>query len=67
MTQQTGSIPYMAPEVMESREYCDKCDIYSFGMTLYHMVVRESPFPHEQWKNNHQIVFQVCQFFQIKK
>lgn len=35
MTGQTGTLGYMAPEVLEGRPYDHKCDVYSFGVLLW--------------------------------
>ncbi|XP_015690062.2 serine/threonine-protein kinase STY13-like [Oryza brachyantha] len=35
MTGQTGTIGYMAPEVLQGRPYDHKCDVYSFGVLLW--------------------------------
>ncbi|BAF13161.2 Os03g0745700 [Oryza sativa Japonica Group] len=35
MTGQTGTIGYMAPEVLQGRAYDHKCDVYSFGVLLW--------------------------------
>ncbi|KAL6894074.1 hypothetical protein ACP4OV_008172 [Aristida adscensionis] len=35
MTGQTGTLGYMAPEVLEGRPYDHKCDVYSFGILLW--------------------------------
>lgn len=35
MTGQTGTLGYMAPEVLEGRPYDHKCDVYSYGVVLW--------------------------------
>ena len=35
LTPRTGSIPYMAPEVMTGRPYDGQCDVYSFAVLLW--------------------------------
>ena len=41
----------MAPEVLKSDEYTHKADVYSYGIVLWEIVMREPPFnqqkPHE--------------------
>ncbi|KAK3146114.1 hypothetical protein QOZ80_3BG0261790 [Eleusine coracana subsp. coracana] len=35
MTGQTGTLGYMAPEVLQGHSYDHKCDVYSFGILLW--------------------------------
>lgn len=35
MTGQTGTLGYMAPEVLQGHSYNRKCDVYSFGILLW--------------------------------
>lgn len=35
MTGQTGTLGYMAPEVLQGKPYNHKCDVYSFGIVLW--------------------------------
>ncbi|XP_062213259.1 serine/threonine-protein kinase STY13-like [Phragmites australis] len=35
MTGQTGTLGYMAPEVLQGQSYDHKCDVYSFGILLW--------------------------------
>lgn len=39
-----GTPHYMSPEQAESKEVTDKADVYSLGVTLYHMLTGETPF-----------------------
>ena len=41
-----GTLDYMAPEVHETRTYDAKCDIWSLGSVLYHLMYLKEPFPH---------------------
>jgi len=40
-----GTDDYMAPEVMIGEEYDQSCDVFSFGMVLIEMILRESLTP----------------------
>jgi serine/threonine protein kinase len=44
MTGQTGSLRYMAPEVMMSKPYNEKVDVYSFAIILWQMASGELPY-----------------------
>ncbi|KAL1540433.1 non-specific serine/threonine protein kinase [Salvia divinorum] len=35
MTGTTGTLDYMAPEVLDGKSYNRKCDVYSFGVCLW--------------------------------
>ena len=39
-----GTPHYMSPEQAESKEVTDKSDVYSLGITIYHMLTGETPF-----------------------
>ncbi|MCC6575251.1 MAG: protein kinase [Planctomycetes bacterium] len=39
-----GTPHYMSPEQAESKEVTDKSDVYSLGVTIYHMLTGETPF-----------------------
>ncbi|XP_021809749.1 serine/threonine-protein kinase STY8-like [Prunus avium] len=45
MTGYTGTPGYMAPEVLESKPYNRKCDVYSFGIFLWEMYCCDMPYP----------------------
>eukprot|EP01102_Stenamoeba_stenopodia_P014004 TRINITY_DN4615_c0_g1_i2.p1 TRINITY_DN4615_c0_g1~~TRINITY_DN4615_c0_g1_i2.p1 ORF type:complete len:670 (-),score=136.64 TRINITY_DN4615_c0_g1_i2:3-2012(-) len=44
MTSIVGTVPYMAPEVLQSTTYTQAIDVYSFGILLWEMVTREVPY-----------------------
>eukprot|EP00981_Chlorochromonas_danica_P004483 scaffold905_cov153-Ochromonas_danica.AAC.1 len=44
MTGQTGSLRYMAPEVVLRRPYSEKVDVYSFAIMLWQMARDRVPF-----------------------
>jgi len=46
LNKQIGSVPYMAPEVLEAEHYGFKVDIWSLGCVLYEMVTHERAFEH---------------------
>lgn len=45
LTPRTGSIPYMAPEVMAGRPYDGQCDVYSFAILLWEIFTLRQAFP----------------------
>lgn len=45
MTGETGTLGYMAPEVLEGKPYNKKCDVYSFGVCLWEIYVCDMPYP----------------------
>lgn len=44
MTASCGTYAWMAPEVMRSSNYNEKCDVYSFAIILWEMITRRKPF-----------------------
>mmetsp|Transcript_9718 Transcript_9718/g.18647 ORF Transcript_9718/g.18647 Transcript_9718/m.18647 type:complete len:125 (+) Transcript_9718:864-1238(+) len=44
MTGMTGTLRYMAPEVIRNDSYNEKVDIYSFGLLLFFMITGRAPF-----------------------
>jgi serine/threonine protein kinase len=52
LTPCTGSIPFMAPEIVQRLPYDTKCDVFSFGILLWEMLALKPAFggglsPHE--------------------
>lgn len=45
LTPRTGSVPYMAPEVMTGRPYDGQCDVYSFAILLWEIFNLRQAFP----------------------
>lgn len=44
LTPRTGSIPYMAPEVAECHPYDTKCDVFSFAILLWEILMMKPAF-----------------------
>ena len=42
---QFGTIPYMAPELIEDNKHNGKIDVYSFGILMYEVVTDSIPYP----------------------
>ena len=40
-----GTVNYMSPEVIESQEYKPACDVYSFSIIIYQLMVEKVPYP----------------------
>ncbi|XP_028751440.1 serine/threonine-protein kinase STY13-like isoform X1 [Neltuma alba] len=45
MTGETGTLGYMAPEVLEGKPYNHRCDVYSFGICLWEIYCCDMPYP----------------------
>ncbi|XP_078428421.1 serine/threonine-protein kinase 54-like [Wolffia australiana] len=45
MTGETGTLGYMAPEVLNDNPYNRKCDVYSFGICLWEIYCCDMPYP----------------------
>ncbi|CAA6667199.1 unnamed protein product [Spirodela intermedia] len=45
MTGETGTLGYMAPEVLEGKPYNRSCDVYSFGICLWEIYCCDMPYP----------------------
>jgi serine/threonine protein kinase len=57
LTGRTGSIPYMAPEVMLCKKYNHKVDVYSFGILLWELFALKIPC---KGFNNYDYIEKVC-------
>lgn len=44
MTGATGTLGYMAPEVLDGKPYNHKCDVYSFGICLWEIYCCDMPY-----------------------
>lgn len=44
MTGETGTLGYMAPEVLDGKPYDHKCDVYSFGICLWEIYCCDMPY-----------------------
>ncbi|XP_052187954.1 serine/threonine-protein kinase STY13-like isoform X1 [Diospyros lotus] len=45
MTGETGTLGYMAPEVLDGKPYNRKCDVYSFSICLWEIYCCDMPYP----------------------
>ena len=48
LTEMTGALRYMAPEVALGRRYNQSCDVYSMAIVLWEMLACAAPFAHKQ-------------------
>lgn len=44
LTPRTGSIPFMAPEIVEQQPYDEKCDVFSFAILLWEILALKPAF-----------------------
>ena len=44
MTSHTGTYHWMAPEVINAEPYTTKADVYSYGIVLYEIITRKTPY-----------------------
>jgi len=56
-----GVISYMAPEILQGKEYTMASDIYSFGMIMWELITGRMPF----WNQNNDIelLIKICKNF----
>ncbi|KAL1812321.1 hypothetical protein DCAR_0624534 [Daucus carota subsp. sativus] len=45
MTGETGTLGYMAPEVLNGNPYNRKCDVYSYGICVWEIYCCDMPYP----------------------
>ncbi|CAA2998400.1 serine threonine- kinase HT1-like [Olea europaea subsp. europaea] len=66
MTGETGTLGYMAPEVLNGNPYNRKCDVYSFGICLWETYCCDMPYPDLSFSEvTSAVVRQVFAFFFI--
>ena len=46
-----GTFTFMAPEILEGKEYVEKCDLWSLGIMIYKLLFRDFPFPFDEDPN----------------
>ena len=61
-TGETGTYRWMAPEVIEHKEYDHKVDVYSFGILLWELLTGEVLPPVSLCPVSHSIAFCLCRF-----
>ncbi|XP_063683689.1 mitogen-activated protein kinase kinase kinase 7-like [Bolinopsis microptera] len=44
MSNAKGTVAWMAPEVITTTDYNEKCDVYSFGIVMWEVLMRRVPF-----------------------
>src|SRR6266542_6471964 len=56
-----GVISYMAPEILQGKDYTTASDIYSFGMIMWELITGRMPF----WDQNNDIelIIKICKNF----
>ena len=62
-----NSIFYTAPEIINGEEYNEKCDLWSFGITLYELYFGELPFGSKPIRGSVIKAISDEENFQIKK
>src|SRR6185503_9314667 len=56
-----GIISYMAPEILQGKEYTIASDVYSFGMIMWELITGRMPF----WNQNNgiELIIKICKNF----
>ena len=54
-----GVLPFIAPEVLRTRKFTQKSDIYSFGIVMYLIATGEPPF--REWSFDKCLAMRVCE------
>jgi len=44
MTGNCGTVQWMAPEILANESYAEPCDVYSYGIILWELLVRQCPY-----------------------
>src|SRR5688572_2825178 len=61
-----GVISYMAPEILQGKEYIKASDIYSFGMIMWELITGRVPFWDWNWNQDYakeRIIIEICKDF----
>lgn len=53
MTLEQGSPCWIAPEVMKIRDYNEKCDVYSYTIIAWELMIRQLPYFNLPYKSHH--------------
>ncbi len=56
-----GIISYMAPEILQGKEYTTASDIYSFGMIMWELITGRMPFWDQ--KDDVEFIIKICKGF----
>ena len=54
-----GVLPFIAPEVFQTRKFTQKSDVYSFGIIMYLIATGEPPF--RNWSFDKCLAIRVCE------
>jgi serine/threonine protein kinase/predicted hydrocarbon binding protein len=46
MTNNIGTVSWTAPEIFQKKFYSEKADVYSFGIILWELLTRQTPYEH---------------------